>query len=234
MMQSRCVIILFTLLFTTAFPLTSFALDPCDVDGDGHSSLICGGDDCDDNDANRYPGNVEVCDGDFHDEDCDSATFGLRDMDADGYVDDSCCNITTDGTPNCGNDCDDNRASTNRLAIDVCDGRDNNCDGAIDDETTVEQFTDWDIDGHGSLAGGSFQVCPDTAGFSPLSNDCDDTNPAIRPGDMVCDTGDAVKVHTCGSDGTWTTASCETDSRCVAQLNGTGVCVPDKPKKPKA
>src|SRR5690606_1533361 len=33
-----------------------------DADGDGVDSVECGGSDCDDNDANRYPGNAEVCD----------------------------------------------------------------------------------------------------------------------------------------------------------------------------
>src|SRR5690606_28768400 len=33
-----------------------------DTDGDGHVSAHCGGDDCDDSDGNRYPGNAETCD----------------------------------------------------------------------------------------------------------------------------------------------------------------------------
>jgi hypothetical protein len=42
-----------------------------DADGDGHRSQDCGGDDCDDNDANRFPGHTEVCDSLTHDEDCE-------------------------------------------------------------------------------------------------------------------------------------------------------------------
>ncbi len=42
----------------------------CDYDGDGHQSLQCGGDDCNDNNANVYPGHVEWCDG--IDNDCDN------------------------------------------------------------------------------------------------------------------------------------------------------------------
>ncbi len=61
-----------------------------DRDGDGYSSIQCGGSDCDDRDANRYPGNVEVCDSLGHDEDCDPQTFGDRDDDNDGYIDQVC------------------------------------------------------------------------------------------------------------------------------------------------
>ncbi|MCZ7683146.1 MAG: hypothetical protein M5U28_31805 [Sandaracinaceae bacterium] len=47
-----------------------------DADGDGHAQLACAGDDCADDDADRFPGNSEVCDADDHDEDCDPGTFG--------------------------------------------------------------------------------------------------------------------------------------------------------------
>jgi Putative metal-binding motif len=46
-----------------------------DVDGDGHASTTCGGQDCDDNDASRHPGVPEVCDG--------------KDNDCSGKVDDA-------------------------------------------------------------------------------------------------------------------------------------------------
>jgi len=48
-----------------------------DNDGDGHLAASCGGDDCDDNDANRYPGNVEIADSNDHDEDCNLNTHGI-------------------------------------------------------------------------------------------------------------------------------------------------------------
>ena len=48
-----------------------------DADGDGVRDAACVdeegtplGDDCDDDDANRFPGNAEVCDEADHDEDC--------------------------------------------------------------------------------------------------------------------------------------------------------------------
>ena len=47
-----------------------------DGDGDGHLNLACGGDDCDDSDPDRFPGNPEVCDG--------------QDNDCEGTVDNGC------------------------------------------------------------------------------------------------------------------------------------------------
>ncbi len=48
-----------------------------DCDGDGAKASVAGGDDCDDSDANRYPGKAEVYDPSNHDEDCDPATTGF-------------------------------------------------------------------------------------------------------------------------------------------------------------
>ncbi len=78
-----------------------------DRDGDGSIDVRCGGDDCDDNDYNRYPGNVEVCDAQDKDEDCNPHTFGRRDGDKDGQIDIACCNTASNGGKYCGRDCDD-------------------------------------------------------------------------------------------------------------------------------
>lgn len=47
-----------------------------DNDGDGHLSAACGGDDCDDNDPARFPGNVEVFNDNDKDQDCNPETHG--------------------------------------------------------------------------------------------------------------------------------------------------------------
>ena len=64
---------------------------PCeDKDGDGYEAMHCGGDDCDDNNPKRSPGNKEVCDSKGIDEDCNARTVGDLDADGDGYISAQC------------------------------------------------------------------------------------------------------------------------------------------------
>ena len=92
--SAGCVLLLSTL--PEAVSTAAFAQDAnerenivCDADGDGVDSVACGGDDCDDNDPNRYPGNIEVCN-EGRDEDCDMTTGGNSDSDGDGFADWTC------------------------------------------------------------------------------------------------------------------------------------------------
>lgn len=69
----------------------AFCKRPCeDKDGDGYKALKCGGNDCDDRNPNRFPGNPEVCDAFGIDEDCDPTTVGDVDKDGDGFISDLC------------------------------------------------------------------------------------------------------------------------------------------------
>lgn len=96
-----------------------------DVDGDGYRAAPCG-DDCDDDDASRYPGATEICDGD--DEDCDDTTHAA-DADGDTFVSVACCN----GAGNCGTDCDDAAVNINPSGTEVCNGGiDDDCNGQAD------------------------------------------------------------------------------------------------------
>jgi len=211
-------------------PVTAFAIDE---DGDGFASYADGGDDCDDTDPDRYPGNAEVCDALGHDEDCDYTTGGFVDADGDGFSADRCYNVSPSGEIfGQGRDCDDAHTSVNPITTDACNGIDDNCDGAID-EYAPYQYVDWDLDGHGNPSEQQVRVCPGTAGFSALGNDCDDTNPAIEPGDMLCVTDGDVAVLMCNESGQYQPATCPAGLVCVTQTAGNGVCVPqtDKPKK---
>ena len=126
-----------------------------DVDGDGYGdeagaewgctaevgwSMEPG--DCDDGEALRYPGNVEICDD--IDNDCDGEVDNdandiltwYEDKDGDGYGDDDraveSCRALSGYVQQAG-DCMDNKAEVNPAAAAVCDdGLDNDCDGLGD------------------------------------------------------------------------------------------------------
>ena len=91
-------------------------------------------------------------------------------------------------------DCDDESAAVNPDADEVCDGRDNDCNGAIDDGVidVPMVFHDGDGDGFGDPETGE-ESCESflTPGFVLDDNDCDDTDAAISPAATeVCDGAD--------------------------------------------
>lgn len=164
--------------------VNQICVDECpDVDRDGHRNSRCGGDDCDDNDRDRYPGNAEVCDAEGHDEDCDQRTLGGRDLDRDGAVDVACCN-----GDNCGTDCNDLVANVNPLASEVCDRFDNDCDAFIDEGTLVEVWPDRDFDLHGDESAESVMLCAGAHGYAIVNDDCDDDAPNVHAAQVdICD-----------------------------------------------
>ncbi len=151
-----------------------------DMDGDGVDSIACGGTDCDDSDPDRFPGNNEICDDAGHDEDCDLTTYGGLDSDGDGEDALVCCNVQEDGSMACGEDCNDGDRTVSSTNSEVCDLRDNDCDGMVDEGVAVAGFNDEDRDLHGD-PDMSLMGCAGTAGLSPLGDDCDDMNPANHP-----------------------------------------------------
>jgi len=159
-------------------------LDVCltpDADGDGFDSLGCGGDDCDDTDDGRYPGNTEVCDAEGVDEDCDPMTVGDLDVDGDGHISTACCN-----GDRCGDDCADRLADVFGGATETCDLRDQDCDGNVDEGVALMLFEDLDGDLYGDMT--TVQACPGSAQTSTSSIDCE-PGVATRHGAQleVCD-----------------------------------------------
>ncbi len=172
-----------------------------DTDGDGFgdsnstieycaslpSGYVSNSDDCDDTDTNNYPGNTEVCDG--KDNDCDGqideglTTTWYADADGDGFGDSSVsqtdCTAPTGFVSN-SDDCDDTDANNYPGNTEVCDGKDNDCDGQIDEGLTTTWYADADGDGFGDSSV-SQTDCTAPAGYVSNSDDCDDENNTIYP-----------------------------------------------------
>lgn len=110
------------------------AVDDADADGfsclDYVSAEGAMGTDCNDNDAEVYPGAADVCDGEVT-----SCVMIGEDDDGDGFfnVDSSCSGVTPGQR-----DCDDRRAGVNPDATEACNDRDDDCDGFIDNSEDLD------------------------------------------------------------------------------------------------
>lgn len=167
---------------------------PTDADNDG----VPAAEDCNEADANIYPGATELCDG--LDQDCDQVADDgalisyYYDQDQDGFgTDDSVLQACTAplGYAASGGDCNDQDATLHPTALEACDGIDNDCDALIDEEVFT-WYLDRDQDGHGttdlSTEGSSVVACAQPAGYAATSDDCNDLNSAIYAGaSEVCD-----------------------------------------------
>jgi hypothetical protein len=169
-----------------------------DVDADGDGVKAC--DDCDDDNPDVRPGVAEACNGD--DDDCDGEidesgavgeTNWFIDADADGFGHPSATVEACDapeGYAATATDCNDASADARPGGVEVCDGLDNDCDGAVDGPTSTDAqtyYADRDGDGVGDDETEVF-ACAAPPGHVTTTGDCDDTRAAITPGkEEACD-----------------------------------------------
>ena len=159
--------------------------------------------DCNDAELLVRPGALERCDDIGLDNDCDgdaaevspnaSDTVSFyRDLDGDGYGNPlqtiRACNPPA-GHVALGGDCNDANPAFNPGASEVCDGLDNDCIGGADDGLSfADYFVDADADGYGLAGSPAVRACAPVAGRAANALDCNDANPAIRPGaGELCD-----------------------------------------------
>jgi hypothetical protein len=196
-------------------------VEAAELDQDGDSFVVCArsedipwrgegtvtdGGDCNDNNANSFPGMPETCADDF-DNDCDGfineadafdAPMWFRDADGDGYGRGDLTVIECDpgdGWSLIAGDCNDLRNDVSPLGTEVCDDddEDEDCDGLADGDDALgpsEWYRDADGDGWGD-ASSTFKACNQPAGYVEYTAteavDCDDSDASVAPGeDEVC------------------------------------------------
>jgi hypothetical protein len=157
------------------------------------SGYVADNTDCDDLDAGANPGATELCDG--TDNDCDGAVdeddaadaaTWYADVDGDGYGDASTSTAACDqpsGYLADDTDCDDGDAAVHPGATELCDGIDNDCDAATDEDDAADVsiwYADVDADGYGDAASTDID-CEQPTGFVADSSDCDDGASSVHP-----------------------------------------------------
>jgi hypothetical protein len=151
--------------------------------------------DCNDAYASINPGASEVCDN--VDQDCNGivddadGNIWYLDGDQDGYGDVSTgvvdgCDLETTGDAawvEDSSDCDDTDSAVSPAASEICDGIDNDCDGSIDPDSSVDAdiwFADQDADGFGDPQD-DLTSCNQPPGYVEDDTDCNDANPIMNP-----------------------------------------------------
>lgn len=167
----------------------------CHDPGEGDDSSRVG--DCDDTDDAYHPGADEGNCADLNDYNCDGSS-GYADADGDGFA--AC------------EECDDARTATNPDATEVCNDRDDDCDGGIDTLATDAEVWYADEDGDGYVnPSESVTECDPPQDYAPSTEpDCDDADATSHP--------DAVEVPDDGVD-----QDCDGDDLASAGNEDTGV-----------
>ncbi|MET0286667.1 MAG: putative metal-binding motif-containing protein [Polyangiales bacterium] len=122
---------------------------------------------------------------------CTGKTY-YADYDLDGYGGDLAkprvaCTAPESFSAQMG-DCDDYDPKLNPGAPELCNGKDDNCNGMVDENVVYSDYCeDKDGDGHGVRGGATKNDCGPRNGFGLCDNDCDDSDPKIHPGaDELC------------------------------------------------
>ena len=157
-------------------------LSPGDLGGNavfGNPDLVTYTGDCFSDDYGLQPGSPAIDSGDPAIQDDDGSTSDIGayggpntpvDNDGDGFI--------------AFVDCDDNNAAVNPGATEICDGIDNDCNGAIDGADATDAtswYPDNDGDGFGDDDAGEF-ACSPPSGYVAIPGDCDDNDAAIHDG----------------------------------------------------
>jgi hypothetical protein len=151
--------------------------------------LVAG--DCDNGNPLVYPGRTEICNG--VDEDCDGLidegvipqiTF-YADGDGDGYGNNAftvvAC-VKPVGYATVGGDCVDGDVTIHPNATEICNGKDDDCDGFIDENAATQTwYYDHDGDGFGQTSA-TLVSCTQPTGYVLVGGDCDNGNATVYPG----------------------------------------------------
>lgn len=158
---------------------------------DGHlgnlNQRVVRGTDCDDGYSPAHPGARNYCyPGD--DLNCNNLEDTLEeeclppDQDGDGY----------DSLAAGGTDCDDLNASVSPLALERCNGLDDDCDNVVDESSAFDAqvwYEDVDLDTYGNPSV-AVVSCDAPAGYVGIAYDCNDLEPSANPlGIEVCGGG---------------------------------------------
>ena len=181
---------------------------------------VLDGTDCNDADPAVNPFATEECNG--VDDDCDGSidesalTTFYYDGDHDAYGDTSLSTLACEAPPGyvtAGADCDDTLPAVNPGATEACNGRDDDCDGSIDESGTPGTwYEDADADSFGTPST-SVVSCAQPAGYVFDSTDCDDRNAAVNPAATeVCNTYDDDCDTFVDEEGAFSTFYADADS----------------------
>ena len=162
---------------------------------EGSAGFVGNASDCDDSNAESFPGATEICD--ELDNDCNGEiddgigqTFYV-DSDNDGFGNEpiETCQLR-EGISSLDGDCDDSNPNISPVSEEICDNIDNDCNELIDDTALVTFFADNDADGFGDIEN-TLDACEQPEGYVSNSTDCNDSDSESFLGSIeVCDGAD--------------------------------------------